>query len=143
MKTSKKPGFVIVQIDGLSHQVLMQQVQAGRVPVMSRWVNHGRMRLGSWTTLLPSQTSASQAGILFGSNDNIPAFRWYDKKEKALFVSNRSADAEELEQRLIHAGHKGLLSRDGASIGNLLSGGAARSYMTLSTVRDPSNWPLG
>ena len=137
-KTSRKPGFVIVQIDGLSHQVLMQQVQAGRVPVMSRWVNHGRMRLGSWTTLLPSQTSASQAGILFGNNDNIPAFRWYDKKEKALFVSNRSADAEELEQRLIHAGHKGLLSRDGASIGNLLSGGAARSYMTLSTVRDPS-----
>lgn len=137
-KTSKKPGFVIVQIDGLSHQVLMQQVQAGRVPVMSRWVNHGLMRLGSWTTLLPSQTSASQAGILFGSNDNIPAFRWYEKKERQMFVSNRTADAEELEQRLIHAGHKGLLSKDGASIGNLLSGGAARSYMTLSTVRDPS-----
>jgi uncharacterized membrane protein YvlD (DUF360 family) len=137
-KISKKPGFVIVQIDGLSHQVLMQQVQAGRVPVMSRWVNHGLMRLGSWTTLLPSQTSASQAGILFGNNDNIPAFRWYDKKEKTLFTSNRATDAEELEQRLIHAGHKGMLSKDGASIGNLLSGGATRSYMTLSTVRDPS-----
>jgi len=137
-KTSRKPGFVIVQIDGLSHQVLMQQVQAGRVPVMSRWVNHGRMRLGSWTTLLPSQTSASQAGILFGNNDNIPAFRWYDKTDRQMFVSNRAADAEELEQRLIRAGHKGLLSRDGASIGNLCSGGAARSYMTLSTMRDPS-----
>ena len=57
------------------------------------------------------QTSASQAGILFGNNDDIPAFRWYDKATKSLFVSNRAADAEQLEQRLIAAGHKGLLER--------------------------------
>ncbi|HEY5519088.1 MAG TPA: alkaline phosphatase family protein [Candidatus Limnocylindrales bacterium] len=135
---SSKPGFVIIQIDGLSHQVLMQQMQAGRVPIMSRWVNHGLMRLGSWTTLLPSQTSASQAGILFGSNDNIPAFRWYDKTNRQMFVSNRAADAERLERRLVEANHEGLLSKDGASIGNLLSGGAERSYLTLSTMSDPS-----
>ena len=137
-KPSARPGFVIIQIDGLSHHVLVQQVQAGRVPVMSRWINHGRMRLGSWTTLLPSQTSASQAGILFGSNDNIPAFRWYEKKDRQMVISNRAADAEELERRVIEGGHAGLLSRDGASIGNLLSGGAARSYLTLSTMSDPS-----
>ena len=136
-KRSKRPGFVFIQIDGLSYSVLQQQLQAGRVPTMSRWVNRGRMRLSPWTTLLPSQTSASQAGILFGSNDNIPAFRWYDKEAKSMFVSNRAADAERLEQGLLDAGHKGLLSRDGASIGNLCSGGAARSYLTLSTMRDP------
>ena len=28
---------------------------------------------------LPSQTSACQAGIMFGDNYDIPAFRWYDK----------------------------------------------------------------
>jgi uncharacterized membrane protein YvlD (DUF360 family) len=135
---TKRPGFVIIQIDGLSHPVLQQQIQAGRVPVISRWISRGRMRLASWTTLLPSQTSASQAGILFGSSDDIPAFRWYDKGTKQLFVSNNATDAEELEQRLIESGHPGLLARDGASIGNLVSGGAARSYLTLSTVRDPS-----
>ena len=134
---SKKPGFVFVQIDGLSHAILQQQLQAGRVPIMSRWVNLGRMRLASWTTLLPSQTSASQAGILFGNNDDIPAFRWYDKAAQSMFVSSRAADAEALEQRLIEAGHKGLLSGDGASIGNLCSGGAERSYLTLSTMTDP------
>jgi len=52
-------------------------------------------------------------------------------------VSNRAADAEALEQRLVEAGHTGLLSDDGASIGNLFSGGAARSYLTLSTMTDP------
>lgn len=135
---SRKPGFVFIQIDGLSHEVLQQQVQAGRVPIISRWINRGRMRLARWTTLLPSQTSASQAGIMFGANDEIPAFRWYDKQERAMFVSNFAGDAERLEQRLIAAGHKGLLSNDGASIGNLCSGGATRSYLTLSTMRDPS-----
>src|SRR5262249_17393458 len=106
--------------------------------IMSRWLNYGRMRLASWTTLLPSQTSASQAGILYGDNDEIPAFRWYDKKTKTLFVSNRAADAEQLEQRLRDKGKPGLLSDGGASIGNLVSGDAERSYLTMSTMRDPT-----
>ena len=33
-----------------------------------------------WEPDLSSQTGASQAGILLGSNDDIPAFRWVDKE---------------------------------------------------------------
>ena len=33
-----------------------------------------------WETDLSSQTGASQAGILLGSNDDIPAFRWVEKE---------------------------------------------------------------
>jgi len=133
---TKTPGLVIVQIDGLSHPVLTQQVNAGRVPVISKWLREERMRLSPWIALLPSQTSASQAGIMFGRNDDIPAFRWWDKGNKRLFVSNHAADAEALEERLLQGG-PGLLSKDGASIGNLTAGGAERSYLTLSTVRNP------
>ena len=135
---SRRPGLVIIQIDGLSHDVLQHQVEAGRVPVISRWLSRGLKRLEAWDTLLPSQTSASQAGILFGDNDAIPAFRWFAKDSGTLFVSNRPADAEALEARLVEAGHPGLLANDGASIANLLSGGAPRSYLTLSTMRDPT-----
>ncbi|MEO6349888.1 MAG: phage holin family protein [Candidatus Limnocylindrales bacterium] len=133
---TKTPGLVIVQIDGLAHAVLTQQVNAGRVPVMSRWLREERMRLAPWIALLPSQTSASQAGIMFGRNDDIPAFRWWDKENKSLFVSNHPADAEALELRLAKEG-PGLLA-EGASIGNLLSGGAERAYLTLATVRNPN-----
>lgn len=135
-KHTRKPGLVIVQIDGLAHSVLTQQLNAGRVPVISRRIAEGRMRLAPWVALLPSQTSASQAGIMYGRNDDIPAFRWWIKDEKRLFVSNHAADAEQLEQRLAKEG-PGLLAKDGASIGNLVSGGAERSYLTLATVRDP------
>jgi uncharacterized membrane protein YvlD (DUF360 family) len=135
---TNKPGMVIVQIDGLAHSVLTQQINAGRVPVMSRWINRGQMRLSPWVALLPSQTSASQAGIMYGTNEEIPAFRWWNKVDGRLFVSNRATDAEELQHRLQTDDRPGLLSEDGASIGNLTSGGATRSYLTLATMRDPA-----
>jgi len=137
-----KPGLVIVQVDGLAHSVLNQQINAGRVPNISRWLREDTMRLAAWRTLLPSQTSASQAGIMFGNNDGIPAFRWWDKSTDSLFVSNHSGDAEVLDARLTTLakanGLQPLLAKDGASIGNLLAGGAERSYLTMSTMTDPS-----
>ena len=131
-----EPGLLVVQIDGLSHAVLRQQVNAGRVPVISKWLSDDRMKLVNWVTLLPSQTSASQAGILYGSNDDIPAFRWWDKENARLFVSNRPEDAEALDERLRTEAHPGLMHNNGASIGNLCSGGATRSYLTMATMRD-------
>jgi uncharacterized membrane protein YvlD (DUF360 family) len=129
-----RPGIVIVQIDGLSHPVLAHQIRAGRVPNIGRSVRSHEMRLDRWTALLPSQTSASQAGILYGNNDFIPAFRWWDKSRGRLVVSNHPDDAAEIAQRASD-GH-GLLANDGASIGNLLPGDAVRSYITMATIRD-------
>lgn len=131
-----QPGLVIVQIDGLAHPILAHQIRAGRVPNISRWVRSKEMRLARWTTLLPSQTSASQAGILYGRNDFIPAFRWWDKDRGRMVVSNRFSDAAEIAARASNG--EGLLSNDGASIGNLLHGDAVRSYITLSTVGSKS-----
>src|SRR3989337_268492 len=73
------PGVVIVQIDGLAHPVLVHQIRAGRDPTMARWVRSRTHRLVGWECQLPSQTSASQAAILLGANDGIPAFRWDEK----------------------------------------------------------------
>jgi uncharacterized membrane protein YvlD (DUF360 family) len=132
---TERPGVVIVQIDGLSHPVLSHQLRAGRVPNMARWIRSGRMRLSRWHALLPSQTSASQAGILHGSNERIPAFRWWDKPSQRLLVSNRPPDALEILQRVSNG--RGLLSVDGVSIGNLLTGDAPRSYLTMAALADP------
>jgi uncharacterized membrane protein YvlD (DUF360 family) len=129
---SDLPGVVIVQIDGLSRPVLVNQIRAGRVPTMARWLRSSSHRLAAWECQLPSQTSASQAGILLGSNDGIPAFRWYEKASSRLMVSNRPVDATEIETRLSSGG--GLLSNGGSSIGNLFSGDAAESILTMSQL---------
>jgi uncharacterized membrane protein YvlD (DUF360 family) len=131
------PGVVIVQIDGLSHPILTHQIRAGRVPLFSRWVRSRAMKLDRWTALLPSQTSASQAGILHGNNSFIPAFRWWEKERQAMMVSNHPADAAEIVRRASDG--EGLLSNDGASVGNLVSGDAVRSYITMSTIKDPAH----
>jgi uncharacterized membrane protein YvlD (DUF360 family) len=126
------PGVVIVQIDGLSRPILVHQIRAGRVPTMARWLRSSSHSLTAWECQLPSQTSASQAGILMGSNDGIPAFRWYEKAAGRLMVSNRPADATEIESRLSNG--RGLLIGNGSSVGNLFSGDATESILTMSRL---------
>src|SRR5439155_24287386 len=128
-------GVVILQIDGLSHPVVLNQIRAGRIPNMARWLRSRSHRLVAWECELPSQTSASQAGILRGSNDGIPAFRWYEKASGRLLVSNRPSDAAEIEARL--ADSDSLMAGQGCSVGNLFSGGAAESLLTMSRMTHP------
>jgi len=131
---TERPGLVVIQIDGLARGVLEERVRAGGAPTLARWLQGG-MRLDPWETLLPSQTSASQAGILHGNSDGIPGFRWWDKAAGRVLISNHPEDAREIERRVSN-GH-GLLADGGASIGNLLSGDATRSYLTAATITGP------
>ncbi len=131
---TETPGLVIVQIDGLARPILQRQVQAGRVPHLSRWLRSGRYRLDGWEALLPPTTPASQAGILHGNSDGIPAFRWYEKEGGRLMVANHPDDALVIAGRISNG--EGLLSNDGASVGNLFSGDAARSYISMATIKD-------
>ena len=125
-------GLVIVQVDGLAEPILRFAIRTGNAPWMADWVRGGSHRVTGWDVLLPSQTSASQAGILHGTNDGIPAFRWYEKGSGRLLVSNRPADAAEIERRVSTG--DGLLAGGGSSVSNLLSGDAARSVLTNSTL---------
>jgi uncharacterized membrane protein YvlD (DUF360 family) len=131
-----QPGLVVVQIDGLAHPILARQIRAGRVPHLAGWVRSGRYRLSGWEALLPPTTPASQAGILHGNNDGIPAFRWYEKGPGRIMVANHPDDAMEVATRISNG--EGLCSNDGASVGNLFSGDAARSYITMATIKDKS-----
>ena len=81
-----KPGLVIIQIDGLAHPILAGRMRAGSVNTMASWVRDGSHKLSRWEAILPSMTSGSQAGILHGNNDGIPAFRWYERDRQHLMV---------------------------------------------------------
>jgi hypothetical protein len=72
-------GFVIVEIDGLAYDYLRQAIRQGYMPYLARLLRERRLRLARWRCGLPSTTPASQAGILYGNNWDIPGFRWYDK----------------------------------------------------------------
>ena len=133
---TREPGVVFIQIDGLAQPILEGHLRAGRCPNLGRWLRSGGMTLNSWKPLLPTQTSASQAGLLHGNDDGIPGFRWWDKKTQRLMVSNHPKDAREIQRRV--SSGDGLLAKSGASIGNLLSGDAPRSFLTAATLDDPA-----
>jgi uncharacterized membrane protein YvlD (DUF360 family) len=126
------PGVLFVQVDGVPFPVLHWAIQAGAVPTVRRWLADGGHVLHEWTPQMPCTTPASQLGILHGTVDGVPAFRWYDRELGRVLVANRPADAREIERRA--ANGRGLLADDGVSISNLFSGDAARSLMTMSRV---------
>jgi uncharacterized membrane protein YvlD (DUF360 family) len=126
------PGVVFLEIDGLALDVLRRALRDGSAPAMSRCVREGSHRLAGWETDWSSQTGACQAGLLHGDNHDMPAFRWWEKDRGAPIVTNHPRDAQELERR--HSDGRGLLHADGASRANILSGDAAHSMLTMSTV---------
>ncbi|HJS95134.1 MAG TPA: phage holin family protein, partial [Solirubrobacteraceae bacterium] len=125
-----EPGIVFLEIDGLALPVLRRAMRDGDTPQMASWFESGAYRLEEWEPDLSSQTGASQAGILLGSNEDIPAFRWVEKETCRVMTCSSPEDCAEIERRLSN-GH-GLLIGDGASRGNLFSGDAAAMILTVS-----------
>ncbi len=128
------PGILFLEIDGLALPVLRNAVRDGSAPTMARWLAEGGYRLSEWEPDLSSQTGASQAGILLGSNDDIPAFRWVDKERGTLISCSTPGDCAEIERQ--HSRGVGLLADGGASRGNLLSGEAEEVILTVSRMAE-------
>jgi hypothetical protein len=129
---SNEPGIIYLEIDGLALPVLRKAMRDGNAPTMARWLSGGTHRLVEWETDLSSQTGASQAGILLGSNEDIPAFRWVEKESGMLMTCSAPEDCAEIERRV--GSGIGLLANGGSSRGNLLSGEAEEVILTVSRI---------
>ncbi|MFF4895221.1 phage holin family protein [Streptomyces sp. NPDC001068] len=126
------PGTVLIQLDGVGHDVLTAAVARGLMPTVAGWLGSTH-RLTPWRTDWSSQTGASQLGILHGSTFDVPAFRWYEKDGGEVMVCNRPTSAAELQRRAVErTADGGLLTLDGASRGNLFGGGADEQALVLS-----------
>src|SRR5262249_44945150 len=136
------PGIIFLEIDGLALPVLQRAMRDGNAPEMARWLEDGSHELIEWETDLSSQTGASQAGILLGSNDGIPAFRWVEKDTGRVVACSSPADCAEIEKRLgdgqgvVARTGPGQLSEQGASRGNLFSGEADAVILTVSRMSE-------
>ncbi|MFI7007718.1 alkaline phosphatase family protein [Streptomyces sp. NPDC050145] len=129
------PGTVLLQLDGVGHDLLRRAADQDLMPTVGAWLREGGHRLTPWRTDWSSQTGASQLGILHGSTWDVPAFRWYEKDTGEIQVSNRPTSATELQRRAVErTGDGGLLTLDGASRGNLFSGGAEQVALVLSVA---------
>ncbi len=126
-------GLMMMEIDGLSYWHVKKALDDGLLPTLRKMIDEDGYQLARTDCGLPSMTSSCQAGIMFGDNDDIPAYRWYDKEKAKLYVS--AGDAAELNARYAHG--QGLM-RHGSSIMNMLNGDAEKSMFTMANMRTGS-----
>ena len=100
-------GLMMVEIDGLSYWHIRKAIDDGLMPTLQAMIDEDEYDLSHVDCGLPSMTSACQAGIMFGDNSDIPAYRWFDKSKQKLYVS--ADDATELNARYAHG--QGLMRR--------------------------------
>jgi hypothetical protein len=123
-------GLLVVMLDGVARPTLDYALQAGLVPTLARWLGSGSHRLATWWARVPATTPASTAGLLHGTTEHVPAFRWWSRELGRLVVTNRPADAAAVEARASDGA--GLLAGGGAAVSTMFSGDAATTLLVMS-----------
>jgi uncharacterized membrane protein YvlD (DUF360 family) len=145
MHAGGPPGLVVVQIDGLPAALLDHGIVAGTLPTLARWIRSGSHRATPWWSQVPATTPSAQAGLLHGSTDDIPAFRWYEKEHEVggprFVVANRPADAALIESRVSNG--RGLLAGGGVSLSTMFSGDADTCQLVMSRAGAGAGAGLG
>jgi hypothetical protein len=122
-------GLVMLQIDALAYAELRRAIELGYCPTISRMVREEGYTLRRWFCGLPSATPYCQAGIFYGVNEGIPAFRFYDKGERRVITCNTPAGVQYIAGRIDAPG----ALAGGSSYVNLLDGDAQTVAFTVAT----------
>jgi hypothetical protein len=122
-------GLVMLQIDALPYAELRRAIELGYCPTISEMVREEGYTLRRWFCGLPSATPYCQAGIFYGENDGIPAFRFYDKVERRVITCNAPAGVQYIRDRITAPG----ALAGGSSYVNLLDGDAETVAFTVAT----------
>jgi uncharacterized membrane protein YvlD (DUF360 family) len=133
---SDEPGFVYLEIDGLGEKLFRRALAEGHLPTLKRWIDEGTHTVLGWETDFSAQTGAMQSGILLGNNNEVPAYRWWDRSQQRIVMSGDPRDTKVLEAE--RSNGRGILSDGGTSRGNMFSGDASESMLTFATLLDRS-----
>jgi hypothetical protein len=124
-----KRGLVMLQVDALAYVELRRAIELGYCPTISKMVREEGYTLRRWFCGLPSATPYCQAGIFYGTNEAIPAFRFYDKRERRVITCNTPSGVQYIRDRIDAPG----ALAGGSSYVNLLDGDAQTVAFTVAT----------
>lgn len=122
-------GLVALQIDALAYADLRRALRLGYCPTLQRLLHERKFHIRRWFSGLPSATPYAQAGILYGENQGIPAFRFYDKEARRVITCNAPHGVQYIRDRIDAPG----ALAGGSSYVNLLDGDAQTVAFTVAT----------
>jgi len=132
--------LLIVQIDGLSREVLQRALGQGRMPFLRRLIERGGHQLHPMSVGLPTSTPAFQMAAMYGVRPDIPGFHYHDKRRRSDVYFPRAGDAAWVESTQA-AGRRGIVD-GGATYGCVFTGGAANNTFSFTMLKHPSGASL-
>ncbi len=126
-------GIIVIMIDGLGREPLTRALKRRYMPFTRRLLRKRGYALVPTRTGIPATTPAAQAELMYGVEDIVPGFRWYEKATGKLRVMNSLEDIGAVHSRLPEEAG---LFRGGAVYTSFFSGGAERAYF-VPGQRDP------
>ncbi|MGI9601338.1 MAG: endonuclease/exonuclease/phosphatase family protein [Acidimicrobiales bacterium] len=127
---SAGPGLLLIQVDGLSLEVLRQAQVTGLMPNLSKLHEVEPYQLTPVYAGVPSSTPSFQAELFYGEPAAVPAYSYVHRTSRRIFrMSDRDA-AQTVEAGLPG---RGLLD-GGSSYSNIYRGGAAVTRFSMATL---------
>ena len=118
--------LVILHIDGLGAGTLQRALDAGRMPFTRHLIDREGYEVHRYHCGLPSTTPFVQAGILYGDNNGIPAFRWWDRETHSLIQFGAGSTFRKVAGRYFRGSKP--LTEDGACIAACYPAAAADDF---------------
>jgi hypothetical protein len=91
--------FLIIQIDGLSREMLDRALRGDSLRNVRRLLTTGQLARRELSVGLPSSTPAFQASLMYGERPDIPGFHFYDKRERRELHFPKHGVADLVERR--------------------------------------------
>jgi hypothetical protein len=128
--------LLIVQIDGLSRDVLERALASGTMPFLRRLLTRHGYRLEPMSVGLPTSTAAFQMAAMYGVRPDIPGFHYYDRERGGDVHFPRPGHAAWVEHRQA-AGRRGI-AHGGSAYGCVFTGGADNNLFSFATLTRPT-----
>lgn len=132
VESDRRPGLLMIQIDGLSRAQLEAALAAGRMPFLARLLAAEGYRLHTLYSGLPSSTPSFQGELFYGEAGAVPAFGFRDPETGALVTMLEPEATARVEARLAREGEP--LLAGGSAYCDIYSGGAAETHFCPSTL---------
>jgi hypothetical protein len=127
----RRRGFVILQIDALSHEDLRRAMEEGHLPFLQRLIASSHA-VSQWRSGAPSDTAAIQCSLMYGKKSNVPGFYWYDRRKQRPVICSWPLDMAAVETE--NADGSAGLFRHGSVYMGMAAGGAQRAVLTTSAL---------
>lgn len=125
-------GLIMIQIDGLTYDVLKTAIDQNRMPFLKSLLDTQEYRIIHHFPGLPSSTPSVQGELFFGVKQCVPAFSFRDHTTGKIHNMYMPDSASQIQQRIMKDNEP--LLKGGSAYGNIFSGGADESFFCSATM---------